>query len=64
MDRLMEWGGGISLDCQAAQEMTEMLSNPETIMEMSEARYRGLMRSMELHRAEDVREIMKSCGGQ
>ena len=50
----------INLECQIAQETRLLLEDPKTWKELQEAKYQALMRAMELQRAEDVKQIMKT----
>ena len=50
---------GISMECQAEQEILLMLWNVDKMREQREARYREIMQQMEHQRAEEVKRIIE-----
>ena len=50
---------GISMECQAEQEILLMMWNVDKLREQREARYRAIMQQMERQRAEEVKRILE-----
>lgn len=50
---------GISMECQAEQEILLMMWNVDKLREQREARYRAIMQEMERQRAKDVKKILE-----